>query len=500
MSLTTTRVLNTLRCDIDGCGQQEDVEIVEHPTLHYPLLARWTKPSKTGARSRTVWAIASHFLVKAPPEELAAARAAADARLSTELLQFRTLVRPEDPAAAEASGRRLGRFRVGPTPSIPDFRRAGEPGEVLNTLVAMRDAGVGAEPDYLYFVDAEPRDPAFEAHQQETMARIRAQKAWDVHTGSRGVVVAVVDTGIDYRHPDLQANIIGAEGGSVGWDFLRGVPDADDDHWHGTYCAGLIGAVGNNRTGMAGVNWKVSLLPLKAFSKDGIGTSTHAAAAIRFAVEKKADVILCAWGSAGESDEVRSAIEYADREGVLVVAAAGNSAVELDDVPHFPASFASTKLPNLISVSATDPKDEPLKNAGKSQEQVHLSAPGVDIHSTFPTRLQPYVPYHVSGGTSPAAALVAGGCALLKAYAKTRRLQRSHHDIRDALLAGVDKIEALKEISVSGGRLNLEQSMEELGRQKRTAARRRSTPAPEPAFPSGPPPMQPPTAPEHVHA
>jgi subtilisin family serine protease len=309
------------------------------------------------------------------------------------------------------------------------------------------------------------------AHQKDTMERIAAPQAWSRETGSRGVVVAVVDTGIDLQHPDLHKNLLrDLEGEVVGWNFLSGTPDSDDDHWHGTYCAGLIGAVGEDGTGMTGVNWRVSLMPVKAFSAAGFATSTHAAAGIAFAADHGADVILCAWGTPGDSDEIADAIAYADTRGALVVAAAGNSPVALDTAPHYPASFAP-KAPNLISVSASSVEDRPLDEAAFSPKRVHLSAPGEGVYSTFPTRLQPYLPYHVSGGTSAAAALVAGACALLKAHVDSAQLGCGHREIRQAILQGVDKPHDLAGRSETEGRLNLDKALSELVRLGERAAK-----------------------------
>ncbi len=481
-----------LRIDVEGDGVTEDVEIVEvlDPGFSYPLLARWTKPCGNTARRQTVWAVASHFHVHGAP--VADLERGVLAHLGGEPLQYRTLPM----SAAPAGG---GSFRVGPTPSTPAFRRLTEAGTVLRAVEPLRalGAGVRVEPDYLCFVDAAPNDKDFALLQQTTMARIGAPAAWDLTTGRGDVVVAIVDTGIDLAHPDLAANLRrGAAGEVLGWNFVKGDPDPADDHWHGTYCAGLVGAAGNNGIGMAGVNWQVSLLPVKAFNAAGVGTSTHAAAAIRFAADQGADVILCAWGSAGRSSDVKAAIEYAGSKGILVVAAAGNTGVSLDDAPHFPASFAADELPNLISVSATDNQDKPLPDAATSPTQVHLSAPGERVYSTFPTRLQPFLPYHlaVTGGTSAAAALVAGGCALLMAHAKRRRLSRSHLDIRDALLSGVDTLPGgLAGISATGGRLNLSGALGKLG-ERRTATHR-STPASS----RRPPAVSPPVAPVHAH-
>jgi hypothetical protein len=450
MSVVTLRELNPESTRI---GEIEDFELVE-TDFHYPLLARWRYRGQPPT-AKKVWAVASHLLVycQSPDDDKMARQAFVDA-LGGKPLQFRDLRRRNGTA-----------FRVGPIPSTPAFRFLTETGSVLGTLQSLRErfrgTTVRVKPDFLCCLDALPEGVDF-AHQKDTMERIAAPQAWSRQTGSRGVVVAVVDTGIDHRHPDLQRNLLrDLEGDVTGWNFLSGTADSDDDHWHGTYCAGLVGAVGEDGTGMTGVNWRVSLMPVKAFSAAGFATSTHAAAAITFAADHGADVILCAWGTPGDSEEIADAIAYADGKGALVVAAAGNSPVALEDVPHYPASFAP-RTPNLISVSASDGEDRPLEEAGFSGTQVHLSAPGKRVYSTFPTRLQPYLPYHISDGTSAAAALVAGACALLKAHAASAQRPYSHRQILEAILEGVDKPPELAGRSTTGGRLNLDKALSAL--------------------------------------
>lgn len=205
-------------------------------------------------------------------------------------------------------------------------------------------------------------------------ADIDATEAWEVTTGDPGVVVAVIDTGIDYSHPDLAANIwlnpgetcagcrtdrVDNDGNGFvddvrGWDFANGDADPFDDHGHGTHVAGTIGASGNNGIGVAGVNWAVRLMPLKFLGADGSGTSADAIRALLYAVDEGAVVSNNSYGGDGFSQAFADAIAYADAQGSLFVAAAGNSLSNNDVTPTYPASF---DFPNVITVAATDGAD-----------------------------------------------------------------------------------------------------------------------------------------------
>ncbi len=225
-----------------------------------------------------------------------------------------------------------------------------------------------------------------------------AHEAWSRTTGSKDVVVAVVDTGIDWQHADLRANIwtnakeipgngIDDDGDGYvddvhGYDFGNRdatLYDPEDGDQHGTHVAGIIGAAGNNATGISGVNWDVTILPVK-FLVQGDGTDFDGAEAIRYAVDRGADVINCSWGGTEQSDILDEAIGYAAQHGVLCVTAAGNDSQNVDEMPFYPGCIDSTAI---VNVAATDANDEiaEFSNYGKA---VDLAAPGVDITSTLP--------------------------------------------------------------------------------------------------------------------
>ena len=193
------------------------------------------------------------------------------------------------------------------------------------------------------------------------MTKIDAPDAWNISTGSQSVVVAVIDTGVDYTHPDLAANIwtnpgeIAGNGrdddgnGFVddvhGYDFAEHDGDPMDDNGHGTHVAGTIAAVGNNGLGVAGVNWSASIMPLKFLNSQGPGYLSDAIRAINYATMERTRygvnvrVMNNSWGGGGFSSAMQTAIQAASDAGILFVAAAGNSGTNNDASPHYPANY-----------------------------------------------------------------------------------------------------------------------------------------------------------------
>ena len=306
-------------------------------------------------------------------------------------------------------------------------------------------------------------------------ADINAAAAWDRHTGDGSVVVAVVDTGIDYNHPDLAANIwtnpgeiagngIDDEGnGRVddirGWDFANNdaAPLDDDVDGHGSHVAGIIGAVGNNAAGVSGVNWNVQLMPLKVLDAAGFGDTADIIAAIDYAIAKGASIINASYafdcGVAPLQSE-RDALERARVAGVLVVLAAGNDGCDSDVEPTYPASHA---LNNLLAVGASDQFDQLAQFTGSSSnfgaQSVHLFAPGKNVYSTIRIALGNY---GYENGTSMAAPHVSGAAALLKSH----RPALSMREVREILLKTAEAKAALSGLAVTGGRLNIGSAMD----------------------------------------
>jgi subtilisin family serine protease len=285
---------------------------------------------------------------------------------------------------------------------------------------------------------------------------IDATQAWNITTGSRNVVVAVIDSGVDYTDPDLAANIWtnpnagqdGFSGDLHGYNFVDDNGDPMDDNGHGTFVAGEIGALGNNGLGVAGVNWNVTIMPLKFLDADGGGYTSDAIRAINYATMERVQygvnvrVINASWCSNQSDAALNAAINAAGNAGILFVAAAGNSASNNDLTPQYPANSG---LPNVVSVAASDASDRLAAFSNYGANTVNLAAPGVDIYSTLPGGKYGYL-----SGTSMAAPEVAGVAALAWAADPNATVAQ----VRSALLQGVDKIPALAGEVSSGGRLN----------------------------------------------
>jgi subtilisin family serine protease len=330
------------------------------------------------------------------------------------------------------------------------------------------------EPNYVVSATRMPNDPAFARlwglHNTGQLdgtpgADISAVSAWDVITDG-DVKVAVVDTGIDYRHTDLDENVWTNPGETVdhvdndgngyvddihGIDLANGDSDPLDDSSHGTHVAGIIGAEGNNGVGTVGVSWKVKLMALKFLDNNGEGNTADAAAAIDYAVAAGAKVINASWGGPAFSQTLYQAVKRAGDQGVLFVAAAGNSTANADVSPDYPAAF---DLPNVISVAASDPADELLYFSNYGKKSVDLAAPGEEIYSTVAVRggVSGYGTY---SGTSMAAPYVSGTAALYE----SRYPGSSVQTVRNAILSSVDLVPAFANKTVTGGRLDVARAL-----------------------------------------
>ena len=298
-------------------------------------------------------------------------------------------------------------------------------------------------------------------------ADISATIAWATTTGSDKVVVAVLDTGVDYTHEDLEANMWSrpdrlapyqdAELGTIddvyGFNAIDNASDPMDDNGHGTHCAGIIGAEGENDLGIAGVNWKVQIMPLKFMNASGSGTTKDAIEAISYAIDRKKAgvnirIISASWGSTQRSRSLEAVIRKAYENDILFVAAAGNSSVDNDRTPHFPSSY---NVPNVISVAALDRHDQLASFSNWGVKSVAIAAPGVDILSTWLGN-----EYEEKSGTSMATPVVSGVAALVLA----EHPRMSVDDLRKKLMASTDPIVALKGKTVTGGRINAAKALE----------------------------------------
>jgi subtilisin family serine protease len=323
-----------------------------------------------------------------------------------------------------------------------------------------------AEPNYIYEAVGFPSDPPNDPYRNELWglhnlgqsggtprADIDALRAWAQQQGSDSVVVAVIDTGIDYTHPDLAANIWinpGETAGNgldddgngfiddvMGWDFVNNDNDPMDDNGHGTHVSGTLGGLGNNGVGVIGVSPIARLMPVKFLNQSGSGTTDAAVSAILYAAGFNVRISNNSWGGGSKSRTLENAIK---NSGALFCAAAGNAG---SSTVMYPAGY---KLANVVSVAATDHNDGLASFSNFGSSWVHLAAPGVNVFSTIPNGS-----YRFANGTSMATPHVAGALALLRAEFPGW----DNAALKSRLLATVDAKDSLAGKVSSGGRLNV---------------------------------------------
>lgn len=350
-----------------------------------------------------------------------------------------------------------------------------EQGQSLEEVVAAynNDPDIEyAELNYIVSVNLTPNDPCYPVQwplnntgqtyppgsSGTADSDIDAPEAWDIYTGNLETIVAVVDTGVDYNHRDLTGNVWVNEAelnGTVGvddddngyvddiygYDFINNDNDPQDDAGHGTHCAGIIAAKGNNGLDITGVCWDAKIMSLKFLGSDGYGTDAGAIEAFYYAVENGADVTSNSWGGGGYSQAVKEAIDYAHSQGVIMVAAAGNGD---SNSPAYPASYD-----HIMAVAATDSNDEKASFSNYG-DWVDVAAPGVDILSLRASRGTTQDKYTaVMSGTSMACPHVAGACALLVSINPSL----TSDQVYDILMETADAISP--GICLSNGRINL---------------------------------------------
>ena len=326
-----------------------------------------------------------------------------------------------------------------------------------------------AQPNYLKNAFRTPNDPLFSSlwgmsNTGQTGgvpdADINAPEAWESGVGGAAITVAVIDTGIDYTHEDLAANMwinageipgngIDDDGNGYvddvyGYDFFNGDADPMDDHGHGTHCSGTIGAVGDNGVGVAGVCWNVKIMALKFLSASGEGDTAGAISCIEYAVQMGAKVLSNSWGDVpgGPYEQaLRDAIDAAGAANVLFVAAAGNDTNNNDVNPCYPASYESDNIISVMSASSFGAMSS-FSNYGLTS--VDLAAPGSSILSC-----KRGGGYQYMSGTSMATPHVAGACALLLSL----NSGYSSLQVKNALVTTTDSI--LPGLCVSGGLMKL---------------------------------------------
>lgn len=289
-------------------------------------------------------------------------------------------------------------------------------------------------------------------------ADVNALQAWNITKGSRDVTIAVIDTGVDYSHPDLknqmwvnEAEANGTEGvdddgnGFVddihGYDFANNDGDPRDGHSHGTHCAGTIGAE-HNSIGVAGVMANVKIVGVKFLTDSGSGSTANAIKSVDYATKLNVDIMSNSWGGGGFSQALKDAISRAKDAGILFVAAAGNSSSDNDSRPHYPSNY---DVENVISVAAHNAQDSLASFSCFGKRTVHVAAPGRNIISTVKNG-----GYAVYSGTSMATPHVSGVLGLL--LAKEGRSDVS--EIRERLMKSSVYVAAYKKKTISEGRVD----------------------------------------------
>jgi subtilisin family serine protease len=321
------------------------------------------------------------------------------------------------------------------------------------------------EPNYIRHAKFLPNDPLFD--NQYYLQTIQSQQAWDITSGSSSILIAVIDSGIDYNHEDILNNIWK----NLNEDWSNGSPghngiDDDGDGYvdnyygintidnsgntmdilgHGTHVAGIIGAVGNNGIGIAGINFNVSMMPLKIIDDEGNGTVAEEIEAIEYARKNNVRIMNMSFGGYDYSEIEKSVIESST--DILFIASAGNEKNNNDSNPLYPASYAAS---NMISVAATDANDNLASFSNFGIRSVDIAAPGVNILSTFPGDS-----YESLSGTSMSAPVVTGVAGLIL----TSNSGLTPVQVKDRILRTSDQVQGLHDKILTGGRINAYQSL-----------------------------------------
>lgn len=279
----------------------------------------------------------------------------------------------------------------------------------------------------------------------------KIQKAWSITQGSKNVIVAVIDTGIDANHPDLKANLWKAplKSSTYGWDFVTRQANPTDTHGHGTHIAGIIGAIANPKTGTAGVAQSVQIMPIRYYSQSAPGSVNLANTikALHYAIDNGAKIINYSGGGPEYSEEEYQAMKKAQDKGILIVAAAGNEHhnTDLEENRYYPAAYEHKGLKNIISVASIDSDGKLLPSSNWGVKSVDIAAPGDAILSTVPGGK-----YGKLTGTSQATAFVSGVAALIL----SRQPSLSPAQIKEVIVKNVTLSQNLRGKVASAGSLD----------------------------------------------
>ncbi|RYZ66790.1 MAG: subtilase, partial [Proteobacteria bacterium] len=342
---------------------------------------------------------------------------------------------------------------------------------VLKTMAQMDNVEL-VEPNYIYRINKSANDPMVaqlwgmknigQVDSENTAGvqgmDIGAEQAWDIETGSKNTIIAVIDTGVDYTNENLAPNMwtndaelngktgVDDDGNGVvddiyGYNAATGSGDPKDDHGHGSHCAGTIGAKGNDGKGIVGVNWDTRIMAVKFLDAQGSGTLEDAIKAIDYATKMGAKIMSNSWGGGGESQTLKEAIERSNAAGALFVAAAGNESNNNDANPSFPASYT---VPNVLTVAAIDNRGEMASFSNYGKNSVHVGAPGVNILSTTTAG------YESWSGTSMATPHVSGIAGLVASHEPNL----TNLELRNRIITTARPITGLRGKVRSGGLSN----------------------------------------------
>ncbi|TQV89310.1 S8 family serine peptidase [Aliikangiella coralliicola] len=378
---------------------------------------------------------------------------------------------------SKLSNRWVGVLEVRPKYSLPVQLQAASMQSMMSTLQSDNRI-LQADYDSIVWAAETPNDPKYSKlwglhntgqDNGTEDADIDAPETWELFSGSDDVIVMVIDSGVDYNHPDLARNMWknpgeiegnGIDDDQNGYvDDIYGIDTANndsdpwDDHYHGTHCAGTISARGNNGLGVVGVNWNAKIMACKFLNENGSGSTSDAIKCLDYMIAQKQsgqNIVASnnSWGGGAFAQTLLDAIETAGEAGILFLAAAGNEKADNDSDPYYPATYDSDYV---ISVAATDRNDQLANFSSWGATTVDLGAPGVDTHSTGPNNT-----YMDLSGTSMATPHVAGVVSLLASlFPNDTPVER-----KNRILNNVDSISSLSGRTLSGGRLNALKAVE----------------------------------------
>lgn len=329
-----------------------------------------------------------------------------------------------------------------------------------------------AEPNYIYKANKLSNDPMMEQlwglrniGQKDSSGKVGVagvdvgvEQAWDIETGSKKMLIAVIDTGVDFQHPDLIENLwtndaeangkpgVDDDNNGVvddvhGYNAITGDGNADDDQGHGSHCAGTIGAKGNDGKGIVGVMWDAQIMAVKFLDANGSGSLENALKAIDYATKMGAKVMSNSWGGGGFSQTLLDSIVRSNEAGAIFIAAAGNDGSNNDSRPAYPASY---DVPNIISVAAINNQGGKASFSNYGKRTVHIGAPGVNVYSSTGGS------YDSWSGTSMATPHVSGVAALVWSHEP----ELTAVQLKERLLLTSRPLASLKGKTKTGGLVN----------------------------------------------